>query len=65
LRPWQLRLANVDAKSTLVHSRAGDAVADQEIIMEGRLHVPEWDFVSPHALEQEYVEMIASSVSVI
>ena len=65
------RIATVDAKTALARRALGESGAagsdaigvDEEL--QDRLHVPDWDFVSKHAIEQEYVETIASSVALI
>ena len=56
-----------DAAPMLVDEDAGHAllVNQREVEAEIRLDVPRWDFVSPHALEQEYIETLSSSVSLI
>jgi len=66
-----VRMAGADAKAAAARQSSevanGDAaeVASRELQNEARLLVPEWDFVSKHAIEQEYVETIASSVTLV
>ena len=53
------------AKAHLAKQHTRSSAIERELENELELDVPDWDFVSPHAIEHEYVELLASSVSVI
>ena len=64
-----VRMASVDAKLALAHAAEAENDRDSSNMRalddERKLDVHGWDFVSPHAIEQEYVQTLASSVSLI
>jgi len=57
-----VRMASAETK---VASNEGGKMHTSVGTTERELEVAGWDFVSPHAIEQEYVETLASSVSLI
>ena len=61
-----VRMAATDARTAKARKGGGQGDEQARILEDDReLDVPKWDFVSPHAVEQEYVETMASSASLI
>ena len=60
-----LKMASADAKSKMAHENERDTASELMRSKEKQLEVMSWDYVSPHAIEMEYVETIASSVSLL
>jgi serine/threonine protein kinase len=61
------QIAKVEEKSAVAHEHEGETRGPNSKALEQErlVEIDGWNFASPHAVEQEYVETIASSVSLI